>query len=232
LRVIPRTTGQFLHTVREYDRLGLLAFKYYNDSTKWWQIADANPQRQFPADLLDQSPFVEELFVLSHAGFAKRLGELITDLGKLGIAASLGLNFFDEVRPRKPDFLESTVVVIYTPSPATHQHIVNMINSRFHFLRSFAWDDQGMTNEALTFDDPSARSGWAGLINRLGESAGVVEVQSLATEAILKVVYNGEDLARSTLLALIDSSGFGREPESATASRVGAQIVIPPNQTV
>src|SRR5258707_892578 len=56
LRLIEPTSGQFLHTVRDRDRLDLLAYKYYADPTRWWQICDANPQFAFPNDLLDRGP--------------------------------------------------------------------------------------------------------------------------------------------------------------------------------
>jgi len=39
------------HTVKEVDRLDLLAHTYYGDPTKFWLICDAN-QAMFPSDLL------------------------------------------------------------------------------------------------------------------------------------------------------------------------------------
>src|SRR6266542_2938191 len=42
LRLIAQPESQFLHAVQEKDRLDLLAYKYYGDPTRWWQIADAN----------------------------------------------------------------------------------------------------------------------------------------------------------------------------------------------
>jgi len=233
LRLIPTTRGRFLHTVRDHDRLDLLAFKYYNEATKWWQIADANPQPAFPTALLDSRPFVSERFVLSSADFAQRFDALLTSLSAVAQVKRLQLNLFDEVRPRQPDFLDATVVAIYAPSPTTHQRIVNRINGGgFHFLRSFAWDDQGRTNEAFTFEDPVAKASWQQLVKKLADTPGVIAVQSVVVEATLEVVYNSAVLSRQTVLALIDKSGFGREPESSMLSRVGTQIIIPPNQTV
>ena len=42
LRWIPDTSGTFMHTVKESDRLDLLSYKYYGDAKKWWLICDAN----------------------------------------------------------------------------------------------------------------------------------------------------------------------------------------------
>ncbi len=54
LRLIPTTSGTFMHTVKEGDRLDLLAFKYYGSPSKWWLICDANPEAFFPTDLLKE----------------------------------------------------------------------------------------------------------------------------------------------------------------------------------
>ncbi len=42
IRFIPASTGVFRHTVREGDRLDLLAYRYYGDPQKFWLIVDAN----------------------------------------------------------------------------------------------------------------------------------------------------------------------------------------------
>lgn len=36
--------GVLEHTIREGDRIDLLALYYYNDPRKWWRILDANPE--------------------------------------------------------------------------------------------------------------------------------------------------------------------------------------------
>jgi nucleoid-associated protein YgaU len=43
--------GVVEHTVREWDRVDLLALHYYDDSTLWWRILDANPELLCAADL-------------------------------------------------------------------------------------------------------------------------------------------------------------------------------------
>src|SRR5262245_57562252 len=105
LRFIRRLSGRFLHTVSDSDRLDLLSFKYYGDTTRWWQIADANPEFAFPTDLLDRGPAVEETFVLAHAGFAERYRGLLFDLQAFGEVRESQLGFFTEAQPRPAHFL-------------------------------------------------------------------------------------------------------------------------------
>jgi hypothetical protein len=50
-RVIGPATGVLEYTVKEDDRLDLLALYFYVDSRKWWRILDANPEIVFGADL-------------------------------------------------------------------------------------------------------------------------------------------------------------------------------------
>lgn len=50
-RSITRATGVLEYTVKDGDRLDLLALYFYNDSRKWWRLLDANPLIIFAADL-------------------------------------------------------------------------------------------------------------------------------------------------------------------------------------
>lgn len=231
LRLIPSTPGRFLHTVHERDRLDLLAFKYYGDPTKWWQICDANREFPFPADLLDRLPVVLESFILAPSDFTERLNRLLANLRNIGEVKQGYLSFFEGERPRDADFFESIVVVIYTPSPSTHQTIVDEINKEFHFLSSFAWEEPTGTAECFRFEDEHIRKNWLVLTERLTVTSGILEVQSFITEATLHVLYNEEMASRETILAQIRSAGFTVK-ESLKDSRVGAKIVIPPNQIV
>lgn len=43
-REIGATVGVLEHTLTASDRLDLLALNYYGDASKWWRIADANPE--------------------------------------------------------------------------------------------------------------------------------------------------------------------------------------------
>jgi hypothetical protein len=60
--------GTFRHTVEEGDRLDHLAFKYYQQSQKWWRIADANPEFLSPQALLGKESIITERFPLIHVG--------------------------------------------------------------------------------------------------------------------------------------------------------------------
>ncbi|MDY6943669.1 MAG: hypothetical protein SVU69_11750 [Pseudomonadota bacterium] len=51
-RTIGAATGVLEHTVREGDRLDLLARHYYNDDRLWWRIVDANPEFLNGADVV------------------------------------------------------------------------------------------------------------------------------------------------------------------------------------
>lgn len=51
--------NDILHKVKEFDRLDLLAFKYYGDSKWWWVIADVNDNVFDPFDL----PISEDIII-------------------------------------------------------------------------------------------------------------------------------------------------------------------------
>lgn len=50
-RPIGLPAGVLEYTVKQGDRLDLLALHFYNDSRKWWRMLDANPEIVFAADL-------------------------------------------------------------------------------------------------------------------------------------------------------------------------------------
>ncbi len=239
LRLIAQPESQFLHAVQEKDRLDLLAYKYYGDPTRWWQIADANAAPEFPLELLDRRPLVEEELTLRPIGFAgPQMIQLMTDLIALGEVRTGEVTYwdlslpapFDGTKPREPDFVESNIVVLYPPAAATHQQIVDAINKTFHFLSSFAWVQAGKTAEVFAFEDPVAKANWRTLVDRLNRAPGIVEMLSEITEAKLRVVYCPEMLLPETLVSLATKSGFSIEPGSASFSRIGTSIRIPPNQ--
>ena len=212
--------GQFQHTVRDSDRPDLLAVKYYGDSTRWWQINDANAvQHSFPTDILDERPVVRERFVLTHPGFNTRFEEL-------GIV----LNGIVRVRDRKSSFVESMVTVFYDGSSGTRQDIIDEIkNQKFEFRRAFAWSIGSNTAEAFTFDDPEVKSKWMFLTRDLSDIPGLMHVRSVFTEATLDVVYNSAMLPRENVLRKLEGHGFTIEASSAF-SRIGKKLIVPPNQ--
>ena len=228
LRVIPRTTGRFTHTVREGERLDLLAFKYYGDPTRWWQICDANPEEPYPPNLLDRRPLVAELFVLKYATYTARYEQLYAALDRLGQATPL--ESLSEAPPASPPFLETTAVVVYPTSSATRDQIVNEIKSGgFNLLNIYGQSSAGTTTEAFTFDDRAAKSDWRALVEGLERAAGVLGVRSRAFESALEVVYNAEAVERAEIIGMIQDHGFDWSA-SSVSTRAGAKIVIPPNQ--
>jgi len=50
-RVISPATGILEYVIKQGDRLDLLALYFYNDSSKWWRLLDANPDIMFAANL-------------------------------------------------------------------------------------------------------------------------------------------------------------------------------------
>lgn len=52
LRPNAKAEGSFRYTVKEGDRLDLLAWRFYRNPRKWWLISDANPGLVYPDDLL------------------------------------------------------------------------------------------------------------------------------------------------------------------------------------
>jgi phage tail protein X len=241
LRLIRLPESNVLHTVTSGDRLDLLAYKYYGDTTKWWQISDANPHWPFPTDLLDQSPLVEELFMLSHPDFEVRYANLITSLKNIGAVRNDVVSFFDlkegsnPSRPFEfleliePNFLEETVLVIF--APADRALVLAAIQSKgFHRLSSFSFPQGENLAESFTIDDASAKKSWNELVATLRETPGVVQVQSTLTEATLFITYNSGMVARESLAGLIRTKGFIFD--AVPSARVGRKINVPPNQIV
>jgi hypothetical protein len=231
----PPLAGPFRHTVLDGDRLDLLSFKYYGDPVKWWQIADANPEEAFPTDLLDRSPLVKERFLLRNPDFETRLRTLDLELAALGVTRP-DLSLLTDSKPAEPSFIETTLVVMYPPSPATHQEIVNTIESPtvgFHFLRAFAWTLPPDTDtlEAFTFDDQTTRDAWRNMLFSL-MALGVLELESVIAESTLDLIYNSAITPRQSIATVIQSKGFILEPGTTAFPTVGSKIVIPPYQTV
>jgi hypothetical protein len=52
LRPLGAAPGVFQHAVEGVDRLDRLAYRYYKQPTKWWQLCEANPEFLFPQSLL------------------------------------------------------------------------------------------------------------------------------------------------------------------------------------
>jgi hypothetical protein len=230
LRAIPRRAGEFLHLVADGDRLDLLAFKYYGDPEQWWLIADANPEFEFPGDLLDRSPMVEERLVLGHAEFASRLESLRAAASAFGEVREIEMSPFEGAPVhRKPDLIESRLVVTYAPE-SLRSGITGEIKSRFRFLRSFAWETGSKTAEAFTFDDPLVKARFRAVITALAGKPGVSAVRPEIGEAAVGIQYHRDTFPRSELLGIIASNGFSIEQPRSLSVRTGSKIIIPPNE--
>lgn len=252
MRLIPRSGGSFEHVVRDGDRLDLLSFNYYGDSTKWWQIADANPQAACPTDLLDAAPMVAERFALTNTAGEPRYFQLIGELQELVAELNADAQFLplaslaDEslaqlealqttlaVLYSPTSFLHSTVVVIYPPSAATRDSILSSIKANgFHLLHADDWSAEGSRNiiESFSLDDAGARQSWQEIVRALSRMRGILNVASSIVESYLDVVYNSAIVGREDILAQAGSFGFHIQAQKF--SRVGSRIIIPPNQIV
>jgi hypothetical protein len=219
LRQIPSTSGQFLHTVSDQDRLDLLAFKYYGDPTKWWQICDANPEFPVPLDLLDRSPIVEERLGLVDTGNATRFGDLIAALQAMAT-----------VRAESNSFLGADITVTFNPANVRQQIVAAASQRGFHVLRSFAWTVAGGIAEAFTLEDVGLKTRWRATLNALRALPGVTELQSWFVEGMLHVVYNGAMVHRADILNTISQQSFAVSPTlSQVVERTGAKIIVPPD---
>lgn len=223
LRFIPETAGQFQHTVRDRDRLDLLGYKYYSDASRWWQISDANPQFDFPNDLLDRTPLVDEILVLVHPDALARYNALLQALALLGAVTAPSVGF-------PGDFVALTVIVAY-PAAAVRALILNAIAAlKFHLLHSFAWVDGLQTAESFTFEDAAVKSAWPALLQVLRQVPGMVKVVSDMSAATLQLTYNASLIPRPAILTTIGQYGFSVPPLLAQPlGRMGSRIVIPPN---
>jgi hypothetical protein len=232
LRAIARPQARFQHTVGEGDRLDLLAFKYYGDPARWWQIADANPEFEFPPDMLDRAPVARERLVLRRQDFFDRFEALRSDLTAFGeVRVAESTSFEGDTSPRDLDFIESMVVVIYNPSSATRQQIITRINQDLHFIDSFAWATGNPSPEAFRLDDRTAKSKWQAMIAGLSSKPGVQEVRTTITEATVEIAYHRSRVSRQEIVGIIDANGFSIQGEqSSQLLRAGSRIAIPPNE--
>jgi len=243
LRIIPSRESNVLHAVKDGDRLDLLAYKYYSDTKKWWQISDANPEWAFPLDLLKTAPLAEEVFAMTHADFEVRYDRLITALENIGEVINNSVNYFELKEPSaqeilekdfrkeivEPNYLEERVLVRYPP--AQRAAVLAAIQDHdFHLLGAFSFTKGPDLVETFTIDDPEVKRVWDLLVATLGQMPGVVTVKSSLTDKTMGLVYNSDTVTRESLVSLMNAHGFIIETTPVT--RVGRKIRIPPNQVV
>jgi hypothetical protein len=229
VRLIPPTAGQFLHTVGDRERLDLLAFKYYADPRRWWLIADANrTDLDFPLDLVDARPIIEEELIVTHGELTGRTMRLVASLGELG-TTQLG-QFAPDGSP-VIDLFATVAIVQYTAATTRAAIVVRIQAAGYRLLSSFAWPQGGQTAEAFTFADDRVKQDWSALVERLADMRGVRRAESTGAAQALRIVYNTAEIARDAIVVQIEQAGFLIIPQFSTkADRVGARIVIPPNQ--
>ena len=225
VRAIEPAPGRFEHTVRDRDRLDLLAYKYYADATRWWQIGDANPAFDFPNDLLDRAPLEDAVFLIAHPDAAARYAALLTALASLGSVAapSIGL---------PGDFVSASLVVVYAAAAARAQILAAIGAQAFHLLRSFAWPVGTDTAEQFTIEDAALKTSWHDMIRALEAAPGVVRILSDMATSSIGITVNTTGLDLAGVRQTIRQYGFDTPASQVQVSdRTGARIVIPPNGT-
>jgi hypothetical protein len=223
LRLIEPTPGQFLHTVHDRDRLDLLAYKYYADSTRWWQICDANPQFAFPNDLIAGGPLQDLTLGLVHPDAAARYGALLSALAALGTVVAAGTG-------APGDLVSSAVLVEYAAAGTRAQIVAQIVAQGFDLLASFAWSTSSGLAEQFTIEDPVVKLAWSTMVRSLERIPGVLSVSSDLGNSALSLTFNTEVVGMAGMRTVVAQHGFDIPPALLTSSdRVGAQIVIPPN---
>jgi len=221
LRAISPRPGTFLHTVQDSDRLDLLAYKYYNDSTMWWQICDANPSLAFPTDLVDLSPVGQQQMQLSYPDSETRYRALLDNLGAIGVVVS-----------EESDFIEAVVAITYDGKAATRQQILGAIKTQgFDLLDSHLCGSGPAFTEAFVFNDHGAKQAWRDLLEGLGELPGILAVQSVLSDAMLTIVFNKAMVGDLAIPNLMAARGFTTSSPPIDFSRAGTAIVVPPKRT-
>lgn len=219
VRLIPATSAQFSHAVASRERLDLLAYKYYSDSTRWWQIADANPTYPFPLDLLDRRPIADELLVIVHQSYFQDVEALLVSLSALGALT------------RGPvDLMSASVAVTYTTG--TRGDVLDRLSlAGFRLLSSFAWNSPDGPAEAFTFEAPAVKRQWRDLLAELDELPGVSDVVPQTGGEALELSYNEATIGRDSLFAAVERHGFSVvTSESQRHERIGTYVAVPPNR--
>ena len=223
VRPIPENPGQFLHTVRDRDRLDLLGYKYYSDATRWWQISDGNPQAAFPNDLLDRAPLADAVLVVVQGNAVTRYTTLLTALAALGqvTAPAAGL---------PGDFVACPIIVEYAAAGNRALILGAIAANGFHLLRSFAWPDGGNTAEQFLVEDRAVKQGWQDMIRALRAMPGIRYTLADMGTSTIRLTFNTAVVTLSGIETNIAQHGFSAPPALAqTLDRVGSRIVIPPN---
>jgi hypothetical protein len=142
LRAAPETSGTFLHTIEEGDRLDHLAYKYYKAPKKWWRIIDANPEFSSPLDLLGSGVMRCVRIPLAHddeadeppwsqlaAGLAALIGVDAYRFAETVLLNEDSLNVAGETIPVATESYERSVIVSYNSINITEGELAAAVNA-------------------------------------------------------------------------------------------------------
>jgi hypothetical protein len=208
--------GSFQHTVNSEDRLDLLAYKYYADSSRWWMISDGNPQADFPTDLLDNYPIrIDEIAVLPQDYL----------LRKENLASVL--SGFGPLFRNHEEIWQATFTVEYPAATARAQIVAQIRKARFRILSSHSWPSGASVRESFTFTDPSVTLLWNNLLGALGQTPGVLDIASVRAGELFRLRYLETQLTPETIQNRIALAGFVYQPlASRRVEPLGTQILI------
>ncbi len=236
LRLLPQVPGDFFHTVEEIDRLDHLAFKYYEQPTKWWHICDANPDFMSPLALLGAEPLVTTRFTLVFPRPAPPWAALFRELAeKRGVVQ---VRVDDE--QRKPTFAVSIVSRRGYIDPVFHSELEGGVFSESLHAEFEACGIVSLAepvtisraeNKWLVTDKTPAQDIYA-IVPEYEQASeecwlGIYNCTIQHTWAVI-VTYNRMNVDADELEAVIAAEGFEvGQPEHV--GRIGKPIVIPPN---
>jgi len=132
LRITPKTSGSFRHTLTEGDRLDHLAGTYYQTPQKWWLIADANPEFLSPLELMGEGAFqTVRVDILNGNAPHPPWSELIHRLTALAGIEDVQVNeTFESPSPspsRETVTAEATVVILYNRLTLKENELITVI---------------------------------------------------------------------------------------------------------
>jgi hypothetical protein len=236
LRLLPQMSGDFMHIVEEIDRLDHLAFKYYQQPTKWWHICDANPDFMSPLALLGTEPLVTTRFTLAFQELDPPWAVLFRELAeKRGV---IQVRVDDE--QRRPTFSVAIASHRGYIDPGFHSELAQGIFSEE--LRAeleacgIASLAESVTisraeNKWLVTDNTPAQDIYA-IVPEYEQASercwlGIYDCTIQHTWAVI-VTYNRMNVGTDELETVIAAAGFEvGQPEHI--GRIGKPIVIPPN---
>lgn len=224
LRLIPDAPAAFLHTVAEGDRLDLLAFKYYGDAGRWWQIADANRGHfDYPTDLLNAGAVAEESLAVTHPSLTGRLLALLRRLQEL-CAAEFAHARSDGSAELAPT--GATIALGYGAAGERESAMATVVAAGFAVSSSHAWPG----GEAVEVRDRTIEASWPTLLATLRRLPGMLDVRSDRPVERIALRYNTTQLDRDEIRRRLAAAGYAIvSDQSVRAERTGSQILIPPN---